>query len=176
MHPMTTSCEFAAVLALRSNRSRPSSPPPPLLPASVANKKPAASSSTSTRRWRCASSRRDDDADEFSCNGTGGGGGGGRMVDEGMVVLRRRIHEMEAPERGWEPPQEWAAWEKEWYATYDADVCHLLGVLQAFLVSSRPGVGVGLVAVLALAVPASAFVLVSLLLDASRAIVSSLHQ
>lgn len=92
-----------------------------------------------------------------------------------MVVLRRRIHEMEAAERGWEPPQEWAAWEKEWYATYDADVCRLLAVLQAFLVGSRPGVGVGLVAVLALAVPASAFVLVSLLLDASRAVASSLH-
>jgi hypothetical protein len=97
------------------------------------------------------------------------------MVDEGMVVLRRRIHEMEAAERGWEPPQNWAAWEKEWYATYDADVCRLLGLLQAFLASSRPGVGVGLVAVLVLAVPAFAFALVSVLLDASRAIVSSLH-
>ncbi|XP_066313983.1 uncharacterized protein [Miscanthus floridulus] len=167
MHPMT-SCEFAAVrlpglLPLRSGRiSRPSPMPPPP-PAVANNKKPTASTSA-----RCASSRRDDA--EFSCNN-----GGGRMVDEGMVVLRRRIHEMEAAERGWEPPQEWAAWEKEWYATYDADVCQLLGVLQAFLTSSRPGVGVGLVAVLVLAVPASAFVLVSLLLDASRAIVSSLH-
>lgn len=167
------SCEFAAVrlpglLALRSGRiSRPSSiPPPPPPPAVTKNKKPAASSTSSSR---CASSRRDDA--EFSCNN---GGGGGRMVDEGMVVLRRRIHEMEAAERGWEPPDEWAAWEKEWYATYDADVCRLLGLLQAFLASSRPGVGVGLVAVLVLAVPASAFVLVSLLLDASRAIVSNL--
>ncbi|CAD6239365.1 unnamed protein product [Miscanthus lutarioriparius] len=172
MHPMM-SCEFAAVrlpglLPLRSGRiSRPSPLPPP---AVANNKKPAASTSA---RCRCASSRRDD-ADEFSCNG-GSGGGGGRLVDEGMVVLRRRIHEMEAAERGWAPPEDWAAWEKEWYATYDADVCRLLGVLQAFLVSSRPGVGVGLVAVLVLAVPASAFVLVSLLLDASRAIVSNLQ-
>lgn len=169
MHLMT-SCEFAAVrlpghLALRPSRSRPSPTPPP--PPAVANKKPAASS------VRCTSSRRDDA--EFGCN-CNGGGGGGRLVDEGMVVLRRRIHEMEAAERGWDPPEEWAAWEKEWYATYDADVCQqLVGVLQAFLVNSRPGVGVGLVAVLMLAVPASAFVLVSLLLDASRAVVSNLH-
>ncbi|RLN24257.1 uncharacterized protein C2845_PM07G02500 [Panicum miliaceum] len=71
--------------------------------------------------------------------------------------------------------REWAAWEKEWYGTYDADVCELVGALQAFLVSSRPGVGVGILAVLVLAVPASAFVLVSHLLDASRAIITSLH-
>jgi len=117
-----TSCEFTAVrlpglLPLRSGRiSRPSPMPPPP-PAVANNKKPTASTSV-----RCASSRRDDA--EFSCNN-----GGGRLVDEGMVVLRRRIHEMEAAERGWAPPEDWAAWEKEWYATYDADVCRLLGVL-----------------------------------------------
>ncbi|CAL4977502.1 unnamed protein product [Urochloa decumbens] len=122
---------------------------------------------TAVRCHRSSSSRRDDA--EFSC------GGGGRLVDEGMLVLRRRIHEMRAAERGWEPPEEWAAWEKEWYGTYDADVCELLAALQGFLVSSRPGVGVGILAVLALAVPASAFVLVTHLLDASRAVVSNLH-
>jgi hypothetical protein len=119
-------------------------------------------------RCHCSSrSRRggDDDA-EF---------GGGGLVDEEMLVLRRRIHEMRAAERNWEPPEDWAAWEKEWYGTYDADVCDLLGALQAFLIRSRPGVGVGLLAALALAVPASAFVLVTHLLDASRAIISNLH-
>ncbi|PAN31988.1 hypothetical protein GQ55_5G458400 [Panicum hallii var. hallii] len=138
-------------------------------PALTAIKKPAAASPPPRAvRCRCSSSRRDDDA-EFGCSGGGG------LVDEGMVVLRRRIHEMRAAESNWEPPEEWAAWEKEWYGTYDADVCELVGALQAFLVSSRPGVGVGLLAVLVLAVPASAFALVSHLLDASRAIITSLH-
>ncbi|TVU22177.1 hypothetical protein EJB05_31859, partial [Eragrostis curvula] len=114
---------------------------------------------------RCAASGRDDA--EFGC-------GGGRMVDEGMAELRRRIHEMRAAERGWEPPAEWAAWEKEWYGTYDADVRDLVAVLQALLLSARPGVGVGIVAALALAVPASAFVLISHILDASRALLSNL--
>ena len=166
------SCELPAAAgrpgAAASRRSgrRPS---PPALPV-VAIKKPAAASSSPPRaaRCRCSSSRRDEA--EFGC-----GGGGGGLVDEGMVVLRRRIHEMRAAERNWEPPEEWAAWEKEWYGTYDADVCELAGALRAFLVSSRPGVGVGLLAVLVLAVPASAFVLVSHLLDASRAIISNLH-
>ncbi|KAG2595992.1 uncharacterized protein LOC120710493 [Panicum virgatum] len=165
------SCELPAAAgrpgAAASRRSgrRPS---PPVLPV-VAIKKPAAASSSPPRaaRCRCSSSRRDEA--EFGC------GGGGGLVDEGMVVLRRRIHEMRAAERNWEPPEEWAAWEKEWYGTYDADVCDLVGALQAFLVSSRPGVGVGILAVLVLAVPASAFALVSHLLDASRAIISNLH-
>ncbi|OEL19434.1 hypothetical protein BAE44_0019547 [Dichanthelium oligosanthes] len=134
-------------------------------PAFIVKKQPASSSLT----VRCSSRRADDDA-EFGCNGGGGG-----LVDEGMIVLRRRIHEMRAAERNWEPPEEWAAWEKEWYGTYDADVCHLVSALQAFLMSSRPGVGVGLLAVLLLAVPAFAFALVSHLLEASRAIISSLH-
>ncbi|KAF8772194.1 hypothetical protein HU200_006035 [Digitaria exilis] len=138
-------------------------------PALIAIKHKHGASSSLAVRCHCWSSRRDDDAEFVS------GGGGGGMVDEGMVVLRRRIHEMEMAERSWEPPEEWSAWEKEWYGTYDADVCGLVGALQGFLLSSRPAVGVGILAVLALAVPASAFVLASHLLDASRAIVSSLH-
>ncbi|XP_062192085.1 uncharacterized protein LOC133895637 [Phragmites australis] len=145
------SCKFSAVRLCGATLRRPT----------ALVKKPAASLAV-----RCSS--RPDDA-EFSC-------GGGRLVDEGMVVLRRRIHEMKAAETNWEPPAEWAAWEEEWYGSYDADVCDLFSALQAFLASSRPGVGVGLVVLLMLAVPTSAFVLVSHLLNASRAIVSNLQQ
>ncbi|TVU22175.1 hypothetical protein EJB05_31857, partial [Eragrostis curvula] len=132
-----TSCEFAAargaVPAARSCQ-RPSLMTTPA--ASSTKKKPAAAG------VRCAASRSRGDDAEFSC-GSDGVGGSGRMVDEGMVVLRRRIHEMRAAERNWEPPAEWAAWEKEWYGTYDADVCDLVAALQALLLSARPGVGVG---------------------------------
>ncbi|KAL6627529.1 hypothetical protein ACP70R_031255 [Stipagrostis hirtigluma subsp. patula] len=159
------SCEFAAAAGRPGAAVVWSGRRPPLPTVALRKKPPAASPSSSTVR---ASASRRDDA-EFGC------GGGGRMVDEGMVVLRRRIHEMRAAERNWEPPAEWAAWEKEWYGTYDADVCNLAGALRAFLVGCRPGVGVGLLAVLLLSVPASAFILVSHLLDASNAIVSKLH-
>ncbi|CAO2185405.1 unnamed protein product [Urochloa humidicola] len=166
-------CDFSAAAATHrpgaaaSWSGRRPSLPTTAAPALTATKrKPFA-----VRCHRRSSRSRRDDA-EFSC---GGDSGDGRLVDEGMLVLRRRIHEMRAAERGWEPPEEWAAWEKEWYGTYDADVCSLLAAVQEFLVSSRPGVGVGIMAVLALAVPASAFVFVSHLLDASRAIASNLH-
>jgi hypothetical protein len=151
------SCDFAAVRgALPAARSGPR----PSLTATSAKKKPAAA------LVGCAASRRDDA--EFGC-------GSGRLVEEGMVELRRRIHEMRAAERNWEPPAEWAAWEKEWYGgTYDADVCRLVAALQGLLLRARPGVGVGIVAALALAVPASALVLALHLLDASRGVLSSL--
>lgn len=142
-------CEFPAV--------RPAGRPSWTTTASV--KKPAAG-------VRCTSSRRDDA--EFGCGSDG-------LVDEGMIVLRRRIHEMKAAETSWEPPAEWSAWEKEWYGSYDADVCELVGLLQAFLMSSRPGVGVGVVAVLMLSVPTSVFLLLCHLLDASRALLSNLQ-
>ncbi|KAB5560936.1 hypothetical protein DKX38_005893 [Salix brachista] len=40
-------------------------------------------------------------------------------VDESMVVLRKRIHEMKMVERNYEPPEEWMEWEKQCYTSYD---------------------------------------------------------
>ncbi|KAK3160195.1 hypothetical protein QOZ80_1BG0056470 [Eleusine coracana subsp. coracana] len=167
-----TASKFAAVRgqgpAAAWSRQRPSLTLTLTTAASTTKKKREAAAVVA-----CAASRRDDDS-EFSC------GDGGRLVDEGMVALRRRIDEIRAAERGgWEAPAECAAWEEEqWYvASANADVCYvyLIGALQALLLSERPGVGGGLVAALALAVPASAFVLVShLLLEASRGILSNL--
>ncbi|GJN05980.1 hypothetical protein PR202_ga23661 [Eleusine coracana subsp. coracana] len=160
MQQLTACCKFASILGPKPascwSRQRPSLT---MTTAASTTKKKRAAAIVA-----CAASRRDDGS-EFSC----GDGDGGRLVDEGMVALRRRIDEIRAAEC--------AAWEEEeWYvASANADVCYLIGALQALLLSERPGVGVELVAALALAVPASAFVLVShLLLDASRGILSNL--
>jgi hypothetical protein len=117
------------------------------------------------RQRACATSRRNDGDD-----------GRGRLVDECMAVLRQRIHELRAAEGGREPPAEWEEPERHWHDTYyDADVIRgLVGALQALNMSDCPGVGVGIVFALALAVPASAFVLATHLLDASRGFLSSL--
>ncbi|XP_040375747.1 uncharacterized protein LOC121053239 [Oryza brachyantha] len=144
------SCEFPAAVVRRAG---------PALPCRRRTR-------TTLRRPAWARPSRRDGA-EFS------GGGGGGAVDEGMVVLRRRIHEMRAAERGWEPPAEWAAWEKEWYGRYDADVCAAVGAVQAFLMRSRPGVGVGIVAAVAVSVPASALLLLFHLLHASQALLAN---
>ncbi|KAG7591732.1 hypothetical protein ISN45_Aa01g007250 [Arabidopsis thaliana x Arabidopsis arenosa] len=45
---------------------------------------------------------------------------GGRTVDENMVVLRKRIHEMKMVERNYEPPSHWMQWEKRLYCNYES--------------------------------------------------------
>lgn len=63
---------------------------------------------------------------------------------------------MEVAERNYEPPSNWTQWEKEYYMRYGADVCGFAGLVQAFLLSTRPGFGIGLMVLMAMSVPASA--------------------
>lgn len=83
----------------------------------------------------------------------------GRVVDENMIVLRKRIHEMKMVERNFEPPKEWMEWEKQMYAQYDEYICMVLGVVQTQLMNSRPGVALGALALLTLSVPTSVILL-----------------
>lgn len=82
------------------------------------------------------------------------------MVDENMIVLRKRIHEMKMIERNYEAPSDWMEWEKQYYASYDSMICDALGVLQNQLMNTRPSLALGIVVLIALSVPtSSAFVL-----------------
>ncbi|KAG9139254.1 hypothetical protein Leryth_011264 [Lithospermum erythrorhizon] len=62
----------------------------------------------------------------------------GRLVDENMIVLRKRIHEMKIIERNYEPPAEWMDWEKNYYVNYDSIICDAMGMLQSQLMNTRP--------------------------------------
>lgn len=84
--------------------------------------------------------------------------GGGKVVDENMVVLRKRIHEMKMVERNYEPPSHWMHWEKRFYCNYDATICDALSILQTFLMNSRPSVAFGMLLLLLVSVPVSATV------------------
>ncbi|KAE8648610.1 hypothetical protein Csa_009364 [Cucumis sativus] len=53
---------------------------------------------------------------------------GGKVVDESMIVLRKRIHEIKMAEQRQEPPADWLDWEKRWYSDYDSHICEALGV------------------------------------------------
>ncbi|KAK1280471.1 hypothetical protein QJS04_geneDACA002986 [Acorus gramineus] len=90
---------------------------------------------------------------------------GGRLVDESMIVLRKRIREMEMIERNYEPPSHWMDWEKRWYATYQSDVCDAVGLLQDLLMEARPGVALGVMVLVLLSVPASMLVVCSRLME-----------
>ena len=68
-----------------------------------------------------------------------------------MVVLRMRIHQTKMAE----PPSEWMEWEKQYYSSYDSDIFELVGILQTFLMNTRPGVAVGLLALFLFSVPTS---------------------
>ncbi|XP_058184618.1 uncharacterized protein LOC131302059 [Rhododendron vialii] len=80
--------------------------------------------------------------------------GGRSVVDENLIVLRKRIHEMKAAESGHEPPPaHWMEWEKRWYAGKDEFACELTGLLQTRMMGARPCLVLGAILVIALSVP-----------------------
>ncbi|XP_030523483.1 uncharacterized protein LOC115736099 [Rhodamnia argentea] len=89
------------------------------------------------------------------------GGCSGRLADEGMIILRKRIHEMKMIERNYEPPKDWMEWEKKYYTCYDEYVCKFVGVLQSRLMSTRPSVAVGMLAFMMMSIPVSTAVILS---------------
>lgn len=102
-------------------------------------------------------------------------GGGGSRVDENMIVLRKRIHEMKMVERNYEPPKEWMGWEKRCYTEYDSMVCEVMGVLQRHLMESRPSVALGMLVLVALSVSSSTGLVCFQLLEISKGILAGLH-
>ncbi|KAK9742531.1 hypothetical protein RND81_03G179500 [Saponaria officinalis] len=87
----------------------------------------------------------------------------GRQVDENMIVLRKRIHELKMLETNYEPPSEWMQWEKNLYANYDYDdyICMVLGMVQTQLINTRPSVALATMTLLALSVPTSVFFIIT---------------
>jgi len=77
----------------------------------------------------------------------------GRLVDENMIVLRCRIREMKMIEMNHDDlPSNWMGWEKQYFLHYNEDVCEALGLLQNFLISTRPSFALGIVALVILSV------------------------
>lgn len=90
----------------------------------------------------------------------------GKLVDEDMIVLRIRIHDMKMTERRDqnEPPSNWMEWEKRYYANYNSDICEAVGLLQSQLMNTRPSLALGMLALITLGVPFSTAALMSPLL------------
>ncbi|KAI3976622.1 hypothetical protein MKX01_008480 [Papaver californicum] len=100
---------------------------------------------------------------------------GGRLVDENMIVLRKRIHETKMIERNYEPPSDWMDWEKKYYTSYDTNICSVVGVLQAKLMNMRPSVALGTIAVITLSVPVSTAMIGFHLFQIANTVLSSFH-
>ncbi|XP_022877202.1 uncharacterized protein LOC111395439 [Olea europaea var. sylvestris] len=95
----------------------------------------------------------------------------GRMVDENLIILRKRIHEMKVIERNYEPPSEWMDWEKRFYANYDSIICDAMGLLQSQLMETRPSLALGIIALIALSLPTSTGVIMFHLMDVIKGII-----
>ncbi|GAV74272.1 hypothetical protein CFOL_v3_17752, partial [Cephalotus follicularis] len=80
---------------------------------------------------------------------------GGNLVDEDMIVLRKRIHEMKMKEMNYEPPSSWMQWEKLYYANYDSDICDAMGFLQTKLMDTRPSLALAMMLLIVFSVPTS---------------------
>ncbi|KAL3510636.1 hypothetical protein ACH5RR_030037 [Cinchona calisaya] len=100
---------------------------------------------------------------------------GRNMVDENMIVLRKRIHEMKMTERNYEPPSEWMDWEKKYYTNYDSMICEAIGFLQSHLMNNRPCLAIGMIALVILSVPTSSFVVLSKLMELTKAVLGGIY-
>ncbi|XP_015162737.1 uncharacterized protein [Solanum tuberosum] len=96
----------------------------------------------------------------------------GRNVDENLIILRKRIHEMKMIERNYEPPSDWMDWEKSIYANYDANICQALGLLQSQLMDTRPSLVLGMAALIGLSVPISTIVILFHLIELTKGILA----
>ncbi|KAK1579104.1 hypothetical protein Q3G72_035591 [Acer saccharum] len=105
-----------------------------------------------------------------------GGDYRGRIVDENMIVLRMRIWEIKMLERRNETPSNWMKWEKKYYANngYNEDVCEALGFLQNYLMNRRPGLALGLIALVTLILVLSTGVVLVHAIQIAQMMISSI--
>ncbi|CAK9152343.1 unnamed protein product [Ilex paraguariensis] len=96
----------------------------------------------------------------------------GRLVDKNIIVLRMRIKEMKMMETSHEPPSDWMEWEKKYYEHYYEDVCEAVGLLQSYLMNTRPSLALGMAALVALSVLISTFVVMLNVIEIAKGVFS----
>lgn len=99
----------------------------------------------------------------------------GRLVNESLVVLRKRVHEMKMVERNYEPPSTWMDWEKQCYAEYDESICQFVGFVQFCLMNTRPSLALALLTLTVISVPFSTVVILSRAMETANGALSTLH-
>ncbi|KAG6392585.1 hypothetical protein SASPL_146809 [Salvia splendens] len=113
------------------------------------------------------------------------GGGEGNSVDENMIVLRMRIKKMKViesvgggegeGEEGVVAAPEWKEWEKRVFTHYHEGVLDTVGLLQSYLMNTRPSVALGMLALIAMTVPFSTSVVVSNALKVAKGLLAGSH-
>lgn len=134
--------------------------PPTLLPSSPFSDKPPRVKTITYRRNSAPMAVKRDHEDNNNK---------GRMVDENMIVLRMRIHDIKLSEKNEELPMHWMEWEKQYYRErYMLDVCEGIGFLQNLLMESRPSLALGILALFMLCVSHSVFMVALQLMNMAQ--------
>ncbi|XP_059639760.1 uncharacterized protein LOC132282155 [Cornus florida] len=100
---------------------------------------------------------------------------GGRPVDENMIILRMRIREAKMLEDIRSPPENWMEWEKRYSAHYNEDVCEAVGLLQSFLMDTRPCLAFGMAALILLSLTLSTSGFLLYVIHIAKRLLSGFH-
>ncbi|KAL2499475.1 hypothetical protein Adt_25030 [Abeliophyllum distichum] len=102
-----------------------------------------------------------------------------KSVDENMIVLRMRIKKMkmlEASSGSQEMPNSnWKEWEKKYCRHYLEDICEGVGLLQSFLMNTRPSLALGMLTLIAMTVPLSTYVVLFNALKVAKGLLAGSH-
>ncbi|KAG5623684.1 hypothetical protein H5410_008902 [Solanum commersonii] len=102
------------------------------------------------------------------------GGRSKNIVDENMIVLRMRIKDMkllETEKSG--PPSNWMGWEKKYFSHYNEDVCEAIGLLQMYLMETRPALALGMLALICLSLSLSTYFLLQQVIEIAKFILQA---
>ncbi|XP_021296777.1 uncharacterized protein LOC110426018, partial [Herrania umbratica] len=97
----------------------------------------------------------------------------GQLVNESLIVLRKRIHDLKIIERNYEPPADWMEWEKQYYTSYNEFICKMVGLLQSHLMNTRPSLALGALALVTMSLQVSMVMVLVYLMQAANGILST---
>lgn len=103
------------------------------------------------------------------CDGTG------KIVDENMIVLRMRIHDMKMAENniiGRDDHSDWMEWERQYLVYYKEDVLEGIGLLQNYLMNVRPCLALACMALLASSVCISSGFVIFYVMEITKHVIS----
>lgn len=109
----------------------------------------------------------------------------GKSVDKNMIVLRMRIKKIkmseassssqDVPNSKEMPNSNWKEWEKKYSRHYQEDICAGVGILQSYLMNTRPGVALGMLTLIALSVPLSTSVVLINVFKVAKGLLAGSH-
>jgi len=71
------------------------------------------------------------------------------------------------------PPSNWMGWEKKYFSHYNEDVCEAIGLLQMYLMETRPALALGMLALICLSLSLSTYFLLQQVIEMAKFILQA---